>query len=196
MSPFAELDALYRHIFSQIEDITPVLGLLAYAILGSVSNMKRAFYFFGIAEDDAESIFAQLTSVLSYDAETGRISFHHTSLPDFLKEEGRSQGYCISQLGTDLAIGWFRNAISGRFRDLSQGKQLLHNNSLIIHSSPIFVDEQNIDLIRFLDCSRGRLDLHASILEYRPDQTPWACDSDFFPRIILGRIREMVRIIF
>ena len=128
MTPFAELDVLYRHIFSQIEDITSVLGLLAYAILGSVSNMKRAFYFFGIAEDDAESIFAPLTSVLSYDAETSRISFHHTSLPDFLKEEERSQGYCISEMGADLSIGWFQNAISGRFRDLSQGRQLPHNN--------------------------------------------------------------------
>ncbi|KJA20958.1 hypothetical protein HYPSUDRAFT_763836 [Hypholoma sublateritium FD-334 SS-4] len=173
-TPFAELDALYRHIFSQVKDIAPALRLLAYNILGSVTYVKRAFYFFDIREDEAESIFAPLASVLSYDAETARITFHHTSLPDFLKDKERPQEYCISEMGTDLSILWFKNAISGRFKDLSE-------------------DDQNFDILRFLDCAKGCPDLRALILYYPPPQTPWAYKTDFFPPVILRRIREIVR---
>ena len=124
MTPFAELDVLYRHIFSQIEDITSVLGLLAYAILGSVSNMKRAFYFFGIAEDDAESVLAPLISILSYDPVQDMLVFYHASLPDFLQDQGRSQDYYISTQvwGNELSMLWFKSATSGRFQHLLEGK--------------------------------------------------------------------------
>ncbi len=62
------------------------------------------------------SILAGLTSVLSYDAETGEIFFYHTSLPDFLwDKKERSQNICVFEMCTDLSILWFQNAGPNHF---------------------------------------------------------------------------------
>ncbi len=100
--PFAELDALYRHIFSQVGDIATALGFIAYHIIvqpsySSSYSMKDVFYFFDIAEDDAESVLAPLTSVLTHDADKDNLVFYHASLPDFLQDQARSQDYHISE---------------------------------------------------------------------------------------------------
>ena len=118
-TPFAELDALYRHIFSQVEDITTTLRILAYRLLAEYHHLKLLSYFLDIAEEDVESILAALTPVLSCDTNMGEIVFHHASLPDFLWDKQRSRGYCISEMGTDLSILWFKNAASNRFGDPS-----------------------------------------------------------------------------
>ncbi|KJA22366.1 hypothetical protein HYPSUDRAFT_41006 [Hypholoma sublateritium FD-334 SS-4] len=117
-TPFAELDALYRHIFSQVADIAIALRILAYAIFGAMKDLHTIAYFFDIAEGDAECIMAPLTSVLSCDADQNKIFFHHASLPDFLMDKERSQEYCVSEMNTDLAVLWFKNAASNRFKTL------------------------------------------------------------------------------
>ena len=121
-TPFAELDALYRHIFLQVqvEDISAVLRLLSYSIFALDSSLGLIAYFFAMTEADVESILAPLTPVLS--CETGRITFHHASLPDFLWDRNRSQEFCISEMGTDLTILWFENAVSNRFSITGPGK--------------------------------------------------------------------------
>ncbi len=123
-TPFAELDALYRHIFSEVDDIKTVLRFLAYRIVSSYPSMKKVFYFFDIAEGDAESVLAPLTSVLRYDAELDSIFLNHASLTDFLQDKGRSQYFYISACawGTELSLLWFKNAASGRFKHLSMCK--------------------------------------------------------------------------
>ncbi len=134
-TPFAELDALYRQIFSQVKDITTALGILSYAIIGSFTYLRTIAYFFNITEDDVESILAPLTSVLFCDTEQDEIVFHHASLPDFLKDKERSQEYCISEMGTYLSMLWFKNAASNRLNDLWEGECLIHNATYMINSS-------------------------------------------------------------
>ncbi|KJA20944.1 hypothetical protein HYPSUDRAFT_763685 [Hypholoma sublateritium FD-334 SS-4] len=118
-TPFAELDALYRLIFSHVDDIATALGIVVYALLIPSYHIQEVFSFFGITDDDGESILAQLSSVLSCDMDRGKIIFHHASLPDFLWDKERSLEYCISNISADLSIKWFRNAASGRYKDLS-----------------------------------------------------------------------------
>ncbi len=113
-TPFAELDALYHYIFSQVEDIAAALRILAYRFFSGFS-VNELLYFFNITEEDMESILAALTSVLSYDANTYKIVFHHASLPDFLCDKQRSQQYCIFEMCTDLTILWFKNTASNDF---------------------------------------------------------------------------------
>ena len=86
--------------------------------------MRQVFYFFDIAEDDAESVLAPLISVLRYDPDRDSLVFIHASLPDFLLDKGRSQDYYISTQvwSTELSMLWFKNAASGSFKHLSKGK--------------------------------------------------------------------------
>ncbi len=123
-TPFAELDALYRHIFSHVDDIETTLSVLAYAILAPVHSVQEMLKFFDITEGDWDCLLGPLTSVVTHDTywDPDKLVFHHASLPDFLKDKERSQEYCILELGTDLSILWFKHAASGRFKDLSIGK--------------------------------------------------------------------------
>ncbi|KJA22368.1 hypothetical protein HYPSUDRAFT_655818 [Hypholoma sublateritium FD-334 SS-4] len=171
-TPFAELDALYRHIFLQVEDIAAVLGILAYSILGSINDLGTSAYFFDITADDAESMLAPLTSVLHCDAEWDEIVFHHASLPDFLRDKERSQEFCISEMGTDLTILWFKNAASNRFKTLWE-------------------DEKNMDLDVFLGCAKPTSDLRALMMHYTPLQTPFAYSWPTWPKSVLDEIRKM-----
>ena len=123
-TPFAELDTLYMYILSQVEDIQPVLELLAYAIFCG-AHLSEILYFFQLDEVDAEVLLAPLTAVITLDSETDMLRFLHASLPDFLKSRDRSGAYCISDLYTHLAIMWFENAAAGRFQDLPGCKELI-----------------------------------------------------------------------
>ena len=107
----------------------------------------------------------------------------------------RSQEYCISELGTDLSILWFKHAASGRFKDLSDCKFTLWWNwyyyILICYFSSSA--EQNTDIVEFLGCAKANPDLCTSILNYTPLQTPSAYSWDLWPSTILNDIRQMVR---
>ncbi|KJA20969.1 hypothetical protein HYPSUDRAFT_203360 [Hypholoma sublateritium FD-334 SS-4] len=170
--PFAELDALYRHIFSQVDDIATTLGFLAYGILVPDHTVHEIMYFFDITPDDVENILAALTSVLSRDMGQDKIVFYHASLPDFLMDKERSQEYCISDMGTDLSLLWFKNAASGRFKDLLP---------------PL----QNVELDKFLACAKACPNLRVSMLNYTPSQTRSVYALYYFPRDILKLVRAM-----
>ncbi len=93
LTPFAQLDTLYQHIFSEVYDIAFVTEILAVAILG---NTKGYIWDeLDITKDDIAVALADLTSVLSYEKE--KITFLHASLPDFLLDESRSQQYYIDK---------------------------------------------------------------------------------------------------
>ena len=121
LTPFAQLDALYRHILSQVDDLQATLNFLAYGIFGETDNIWVTSHFFELEEQEVESMFLPLASVVLCDWEEGNITFHHASLPDFLRDEARSGAYCINTLATPLSIRWFKTAELGRFRDLSYG---------------------------------------------------------------------------
>ncbi|KJA20932.1 hypothetical protein HYPSUDRAFT_188055 [Hypholoma sublateritium FD-334 SS-4] len=172
-TPFAELDALYMYIFSQVEEVQIVLELLKYIIIRGTYSLKSALYFFQLTEDDVEGIFAPLTSVVACDIENASwVAFHHASLPDFLHDKERSREYCISEVSTRLSVLWFKNAAAGRFMDLSKHHQYM-------------------DLSDFLFSSKASPNLRASITEYRPEQTSSAFEWNFFADQILRGVREI-----
>ncbi len=193
-TPFAELDALYRHIFSQVEDITTVLRILAYGLFCPYQHLEVMSYFFRITEEDTESMLASLTSILSCDTDTHTIVFHHASLPDFLWDKERSQEYCISEMGTDLTILWFKNAASNRFSDQGHGKYLFFS-PFSIHSLLIslLVSIANIiNLKHFLSHAKASPNLPELMLKYIPRQTPQGYDIRFWTREVLYEVKKMV----
>ncbi len=94
LTPFAQLDALYQHIFSQVHDVPHATEILAVAILGFPITIHIC-KILDITNYDIEVALADLTSVLSYD--TDIITFLHASLPDFLLDKSRSQQYYIDK---------------------------------------------------------------------------------------------------
>ncbi|KJA20302.1 hypothetical protein HYPSUDRAFT_203813 [Hypholoma sublateritium FD-334 SS-4] len=95
LMPFAQLDVLYQHIFSQVHDITRVTGILAVAILSKFRSKGYICLMLDIVEDDIVAALADLTSVVSY--QESEITFLHSSLPDFLLDQLRAQQYYIDR---------------------------------------------------------------------------------------------------
>ncbi len=60
--PFAQLDALYQHIFSQVYDIARVTAILAVAILIKNSNISRICKWLDITKEDVKVALEDLTS--------------------------------------------------------------------------------------------------------------------------------------
>ncbi len=93
LTPFAQLDALYQHIFSQVHDVTCATEILVACMFGNLTKS-------GICEnldityEDIAVALGDLTSVISCDSE---ITFLHASLPDFLLDQSRSQQYYIDK---------------------------------------------------------------------------------------------------
>ena len=94
LTPFAQLDALYRHIFSQVHDINCVTEILAVTILGG-SFTGYICDVVDFTDDDIAVALGDLTSVVSYDED--EITFLHASLPDFLLDQSRAQQYYIDK---------------------------------------------------------------------------------------------------
>ncbi len=128
LTPFAQLDALYRHIFSQVDDlqVPATLEYLAYLIFGNTQSLRVTSYFFELEYADVESMFSPLASVILCDVEEQKITFHHASLPDFLCDKARSGKYCINTFAAPLSIRWFNAVAQGRFRDFPYGLYIIH----------------------------------------------------------------------
>ncbi len=108
LTPFAQLDALYRHIFSLVEDIPKATSILAWSILSKQRNLRVCAEFFAMREADIYVLFASLKSVV--DLNDDKIQFFHASLPDFLLDQNRSQEYYIDHFhwSTLFSIRAFR----------------------------------------------------------------------------------------
>ncbi|PPQ85048.1 hypothetical protein CVT25_010270 [Psilocybe cyanescens] len=100
--PFAELDALYMHIFSSVENPAEVLQILAYEFLTS----REMFSYEGVDlallslhPGDVFELFCDLTSLVSVTVcyETNvKLHIFHASLEDFLLDQSRSQHFWIN----------------------------------------------------------------------------------------------------
>ncbi|KJA29452.1 hypothetical protein HYPSUDRAFT_520232 [Hypholoma sublateritium FD-334 SS-4] len=113
-TPFAQLDALYRHIFAQVEDIDLTTTLLAYIIIGQgVPDVSDIAWFFALEAVDVYLAFADLGSLVV--CEGHRVRFLHASLPDSLVDAARSHAYFIDVpvWAAKLAVRWFRNIAAG-----------------------------------------------------------------------------------
>ncbi|KAF8963733.1 hypothetical protein BDZ97DRAFT_1758352 [Flammula alnicola] len=98
--PFAELDALYTHIFSSVEDTEPVLLIISLVLLQDRDALSRPmeYYtdieeFLGLNPGDVEFFLGDLGSVITCDGE--KIHLSHASLGDFLLDPSRAKNfYC------------------------------------------------------------------------------------------------------
>lgn len=89
LTPFAQLDAFYQHILSQVEDIDSIYLILAGVIFGGNNVPPK------LALDDIPALLADLASILTYKHE--RIYFLHASFPDFLLDKTRAQVYYLDK---------------------------------------------------------------------------------------------------
>lgn len=109
-SPFAELDAIYTHIFSQAEDWDSVKDVLAsqYFLprVAELDNIRAAGHVhdctictllapLGLTESDIESSLSDLVAVMRYNRKVGTTTFYHASLQDFLFDKSRSKSLYI-----------------------------------------------------------------------------------------------------
>ncbi len=65
LTPFAQLDALYLHIFSQVQDIDRVTAILAIVILSDTASQSHVCAMLDIAYEDVDVALVDLTSVIS-----------------------------------------------------------------------------------------------------------------------------------
>jgi hypothetical protein len=92
--PFGELDALYRHIFTALEDKETVLLILGFWLLSS-PWFPRGFcpgdveHFFLLNRGNIEMLFGDLSSVITISKDN--IHILHASLSDFLLDAARSK---------------------------------------------------------------------------------------------------------
>ena len=118
-SPFAQLDALYRHIFSCVRNIDLVISILAYVILGDDPNMFSLARLIDVPQVDLDVGLAALSSIITWktsEYEPPSVVFLHASLPDFLLDKTRSHEYHInaSTWSTHFATLWFQKVASDR----------------------------------------------------------------------------------
>ncbi len=111
LKPFAQLDALYQHIFSQVVDIQATSLVLACKMFyrGNTLLAPSQIILLECAHmttDDIKAALSALIPILTYDSERGDINFLHASLPDFLGDKDRSQAYHIDRAmwSTKLSI--------------------------------------------------------------------------------------------
>ncbi|KAF5322590.1 hypothetical protein D9619_000162 [Psilocybe cf. subviscida] len=114
--PYAELDALYLHIFSQIRDdkrvrVLTILhldqeyrGIVKYTKLPKQTFLSE---FIGVGQDEIEFCLLPLVSLLVW--RDGGIHYMHASLTDFLCDPSRSNIFCINT--SNLAVGIVHRAI-------------------------------------------------------------------------------------
>ncbi|KAF5321556.1 hypothetical protein D9619_000202 [Psilocybe cf. subviscida] len=103
--PYAGLDALYEHMFSQTRNIEKVLIALSLERMMEESALKVLGHhhvlcaFMGASNKEMKFSFHPLISLLLWEKprhwSMNCIEYMHASLPDFLADESRSNTFCI-----------------------------------------------------------------------------------------------------
>ncbi|PPQ90902.1 hypothetical protein CVT25_007881 [Psilocybe cyanescens] len=97
--PFAELDALYMHILSSVEDPEAVLRILAYHFLIPLGydDVGLDLDLLSLDPGDVVELFCDLTSLVSVnEMRLTKLHVFHASLEDFLLDQSRSQQFWIN----------------------------------------------------------------------------------------------------
>ncbi|KAF8170392.1 hypothetical protein BJ912DRAFT_150531 [Pholiota molesta] len=102
-NPFAQLDALYQHIFLQVQALDKVLDVLAFSLLTNWVSVEAYEHVFQLAPGELEILLVDLLAVIECQSHSRDIEFHfqtrikflHASLPDFLQDRTRSGIYYI-----------------------------------------------------------------------------------------------------
>jgi hypothetical protein len=90
--PFAEIDSLYTHIFSRVENIEKVLQIVALILVSPVRmTPENAAGFLCLKPMELEMLLGDLSSVISVTSQF--IHIFHASLSDFLLDPLRSKTF-------------------------------------------------------------------------------------------------------
>lgn len=118
LTPFAQLDALYRHIFSKVADIHVTSLVLAWKMFTVGASGASAYPYTqevcgAMSQTEIKVALAALISVISF-TDYNKMHFLHASLPDFLQDQKRSQVYYIDRAtwSAQLSILTLRRIIS------------------------------------------------------------------------------------
>jgi hypothetical protein len=115
-TPFAELDAIYMHLFSSVSNIQAVLRIMGILIapIKTGSPLETPVdieEFLSLEAGDVELILADLSSVVRCEMRYGPIQLLHASLGDFLRDKKRSRQFYIdsSTQHKELALLCFKS---------------------------------------------------------------------------------------
>ncbi|KJA16495.1 hypothetical protein HYPSUDRAFT_291004 [Hypholoma sublateritium FD-334 SS-4] len=118
--PFGELDALYMHILSALEDPDRTLLIIGVILAqgpgGAISKISNIEKFLGLDAGDGEFLLADMTSLLSL--ENGTVCMLHASFGDFLFDPARSGTFSVDRTAvhTTMAYHCIRR-LNGASRD-------------------------------------------------------------------------------
>ena len=97
--PFGQLDALYTHLFTSVEDRETVLLILGFQLLSSYRfpqmNAEELEYFLLLNRGDIDILLGDLSSVITISDVHPFIHILHASLGDFLLDAARSKEFSI-----------------------------------------------------------------------------------------------------
>jgi hypothetical protein len=108
--PFAELDALYTHILSGVENIECVLEILSIIFFcdgsGRKWNLKPPMIekFLGLQPGDVELFLGDLNSLVNIEHDHWKIHVLHASLTDFFVDPIRSKTFWINRQARHTAF--------------------------------------------------------------------------------------------
>jgi len=96
-TPFGELDTLYKHILSTVEDKEKVLLILGFSLLRPIAliPLQDLEHFFLLDAGEIEMLIGDLSSVIAISNVNPYIHILHASLGDFLHDAARSQEFHI-----------------------------------------------------------------------------------------------------
>ncbi|PPQ91975.1 hypothetical protein CVT25_004550 [Psilocybe cyanescens] len=108
-SPFAELDALYRHILMGVEDVDLILKIIGFVVLhppGFSNSVTFIEAFLSLTPGDVPLLMQSLSSLISVEnhpfdldrAEVFTVRLLHASLKDYLLDQSRSKDLFLDHL--------------------------------------------------------------------------------------------------
>ena len=132
--PFGELDALYTHIFTAVEDTETVLLILGFYLLPELNfspsmDIGDLEHFFILNRGDIEILFGDLSALVIISDVKPYIHLLHASLGDFLRDPARSKEFYIdlSNIHTTCMYLCFRH-IKHSTLSYFLPKKLLHTH--------------------------------------------------------------------
>ena len=97
--PFGQLDALYTHIFTSVEDRETVLLILGFVLLSPFRfpdmNAEELEDFLLLNQGNIEMLLGDLSAVITVSCDYPYIRILHASLRDFLLDAARSKEFYI-----------------------------------------------------------------------------------------------------
>ncbi|KAH9477359.1 hypothetical protein JR316_0009565 [Psilocybe cubensis] len=186
-SPFSELDALYTHIFSSVENIGTVMMIFGVLIitrnkgdgLGNYTNPEMLEKLLFLRPGDVVLLLGDLLSLVSLGGRNSPIKIMHASLADYLLNPIRSRRFCID-LGIThsfLARGYLHRILASEALRGSKPIRVLYteqfdhlNDYLVLQLKSTVPETYLADVISSITMNDFRRNLIPLIKSSKPSQ--------------------------